>query len=186
MDSAPHVYMANRQQWHDWLVDRHDKETAIWLVYDKGPGRTMAWQDIVEEALCFGWIDSRPGKVSDTQSKLYLSRRKPKSVWSKINRESVERLTRQGLMQPAGIAAVEIAKQNGAWQALELSDNLIYPQQLVELLDADPQAKANLAAFPTGSIRNSLQWIYDAKTDQTRTNRIKQLVEAAHQNKRLR
>jgi uncharacterized protein YdeI (YjbR/CyaY-like superfamily) len=155
-------------------------------VFDKGKDRKMSWQDIVQEALCFGWIDSRPGKVSDTQSKIYVSKRKPKSVWSKINKEHIQKLTDKGLMYPAGIRAVEIAKANGSWDALNLSDNLIYPPELEKLFSQNSMAKDNFESFPEGSRRNTLQWIYEAKTEEVRLKRVNQVFEAALGNSRLR
>lgn len=186
MNNAPHFYASDRSAWRAWLEDHHQTENSVWLIYDKGKNRTLSWEDIVQEALCFGWIDSRPGKVSDTQSKLYISKRKPKSVWSKINKQHVAKLTAQGLMKPAGLEAVRIAKHNGSWGALDLSDNLVYPQELVDAFTANPVAHKNFDAFPAGSRRNTLQWIYDAKTDETKLRRIQQIVEAAQNNMRLR
>ena len=186
MDNVEHFYAPNRENWHKWLDENHDTESAIWLVFDKGKNRTMSWQDIVEEALCYGWIDSRPGKVSDTQSKLYITKRKPKSVWSKINKLSAERLIKEGRMQPAGMASVDVAKRNGSWNALELSDNLIIPSELSLLFNSNKTAKNNFDSFPVGTRKNTLQWIYDAKTEPTRLRRIEQTFEAAKLNTRLR
>lgn len=186
MNKSPHFYAKDKESWRSWLIENHDKESAVWLVFDKGKERTLSLQDIVEEALCFGWIDSRPGKVSDMQSKLYISKRKPNSVWSKINKENIEKLTEQGLMQPSGLKSVEVAKNNGSWNALDLSDNLIYPAELSELFDKNSKAKENFENFPVGSRRNTLQWIYDAKTKETKNKRILQTVEAASSNTRLR
>jgi uncharacterized protein YdeI (YjbR/CyaY-like superfamily) len=186
MDTAPHFYAKNRQAWRAWLEKNHKTETAVWLVFDKGKDRTMSWEDIVQEALCFGWIDSRPGKVSETQSKIYVTKRKPKSVWSKINKQHISNLTSQGLMKPAGLKSVELAKSNGSWNALDLSDNLIYPSQLEEMFETDKDAKNNFESFPMGSRKNSLQWIYEAKTETTKLARIQQVVDAAKNNVRLR
>ena len=186
MENVSHFYAKDRKSWRVWLEENHKKESAIWLVFDKGKGRTMSWQDIVEEALCYGWIDSRPGKVSETQSKIYISKRKPKSVWSKINKQNVEKLIKEGLMQPSGLASIETAKLNGSWSALDLSDKLIYPPELIDLFEKDGTAKVNFEKFPVGTKRNTLQWIYDAKTEVTQLKRIKQTVEAANENIRLR
>lgn len=139
----------------------------------------MSWEDIVQEALCFGWVDSKPGKVSDTQSKIYVSRRKPKSAWSKINKEHVDKLIRQDLMTPAGQAAIDEAKRNGAWDALNKSDNLEVPEELARLLDANAAAKANFDSFSNSSKRIILEWIYAAKRDETKQKRIKQTVDMA-------
>ncbi len=186
MENAPHFYAKDRKTWRAWLQKNHISESAVWLVFDKGKARKMAWEDIVQEALCFGWIDSRPGKVSETQSKIYVSKRKPKSVWSKINKQHVEKLINDKLMQPAGLAAIETAKDNGSWDTLNLSDNLIYPPELINQLLQDEIAQTNFSNFPVGTIRNTLQWIYDAKTQTTKMQRIEQIVKAAKQNVRLR
>lgn len=186
MNDAPHFYASSRKAWRDWLIQNHDQASAVWLVFDKGKDRKMSWEDIVQEALCFGWIDSRPGKVSETQSKIYVSKRKPKSVWSKINKQHTQELIRSGLMTPAGLVAIETAKENGSWDALNASDDLVYPPELVELFSSNPQALTHFENFPVGSRRNSLQWVYDAKTPETKIRRIHQLVEAAQQNQRLR
>ena len=146
----------------------------------------MTWQDIVEEALCFGWIDSRPGKVSDTQSKIYVSKRKPKSVWSKINKENIKKLINAGLMTPAGLEAVALAKTNGSWDALDKSDKMVIPDELLSLFKENTTAKLNFDNFPPGSRKNTLQWIYDARTDVTKQIRIKLVFEAAKENKRVR
>jgi uncharacterized protein YdeI (YjbR/CyaY-like superfamily) len=186
MDKVPQFYAKDRKTWRAWLEKNHNTETGVWLIFDKGSNQTMAWEDIVQEALCFGWIDSRPGKVSDTQSKIYVSRRKPKSVWSKINKQHVEKLIDNGLMTSAGLSTIETAKSSGSWSALNLSDNLVYPPELKVLFKNFPRAKQHFESFPVGSQRNTLQWIYDAKTKTTRSKRIEQTVDAAKENKRLR
>ncbi len=186
MEHVPHFYAKDRAEWREWLEAHHVSESAVRLVYDKGPGRKLHWADIVQEALCYGWIDSRPGKVSDTQSKLYITQRKPKSVWSKINKGYIDGLVASGLMQPAGQAAIDRAKENGAWSALNLSDDLVYPAGLITEFEQHPSARVNFESFSESSRRNALQWIYDAKMDTTRDARIAQIIEAAEQGIRLR
>lgn len=177
MDIAPHFYAKDRAAWRTWLREHHDKERAVWLVYDKGVHRTLTWTDIVQEALCFGWIDSRPGKVSDTQSKLYISQRKPKSVWSKINKAHVEYLKREGLMMRAGLEAIEIAQKNGSWNTLNKSDNLEQPDELKTAFVHHPSARHFFDTLSNSNKRNTLQWLYDAKTNTTLEKRISQVVE---------
>ncbi len=186
MQDVAHFYAKDRKSWRAWLQENHRTQSAVWLVFDKGKGRTLSWEDIVQEALCFGWIDSRPGKVSDTQSKIYVSKRKPKSVWSKINKAHIETLTMQGSMAPAGIESVETAKKNGSWNALDLSDNLVYPKELDAMFKKDHVAESNFEKFPVGVKRNTLQWIYDARTEATRTKRINEVFKAAQANIRMR
>jgi uncharacterized protein YdeI (YjbR/CyaY-like superfamily) len=186
MNDAPEFYAKDRKAWRQWLLENHQNERAVWLVYDKGEHRKMSWQDIVQEALCFGWIDSRPGKVSEKQSKIYISKRKPKSVWSKINKDSIALLQEQGLMTEAGLEAVAVAKKNGSWSTLEKSDNLIVPPELEAKFESLPNARAHFNNFPVSAKRNALQWIYDAKTPTTRNKRVTEIAEAAEENKRLR
>ncbi len=182
MADIPHIYIKDRKTWRQWLSKNHETYDAIWLVYDTGKGRQLSWQDIVQEALCFGWIDSRPAKYSETQSRLYLSKRKPTSGWSKINKQSVEVLLQQALIMPAGLAAIETAKQNGAWNKLNRSDNLEIPADLSQLFATDPQAHAHFSAFSDSSKRLILEWIYAAKRDVTRSSRIEKTVAMAHDN----
>lgn len=182
MNDAPYFYARDRKAWRAWLLKNHDKQTAVWLVYDKGPNRTMNWEDIVQEALCFGWVDSRPGKVSETKSKIYISRRKPKSVWSKINKAHIAELTKNGQLQPAGQAAIDTARQNGSWDALNDSDNLVIPPEMKVLFTAAPEAQKNFDKFSESARRMILQWIYDAKRPETKSARIQKTVELAKQN----
>lgn len=146
------------------------------MIYDKGPHRRLPYDAIVEEALCIGWIDSRPGTVNETQSKLYMSRRKPKSAWSKANKERIAKLRAQGLMRPAGEQAVATAQANGAWDHLDASDRFELPTELVEQLNANPAAKAFFVAMPPSSHRIILAWVYAAKTEETRVKRIAETV----------
>lgn len=178
---VPHFYAKDRATWREWLKQNHETEKAVWLIFDKGANRTLAWKDIVQEALCFGWIDSRPGKVSDTQSKIYVSRRKPKSVWSKINKSHIQDLEKKGLITPAGQKVIDEAKANGSWDALNKSDNLELPSELIQLLAENAQAKANFEGFSTTSKRVILEWIYSAKTEETRLKRIHETVQLAEQ-----
>lgn len=178
MQSTPEFYAKDRAAWRSWLIDHHDIENAVWLVFDKGSRRTMTWSDIVQEALCFGWIDSLPGKVSDTRSKIYVSRRKPKSVWSKVNKQHVETLRAAGLMTPAGERAIAIARENGSWDALNRSDNLEISDELAAAFSQYPAAKVRFEELTGSKKRNILERIYDAKTDATRERRIEQAIAA--------
>lgn len=182
MDAAPSFYAKDRTAWRAWLQKNHNNETSVWLIFDKGPSRTLSYDDIVEEALCFGWIDSRPGKVSDTQTKLYISKRKPKSVWSKLNKERLIKLQTQGLVTKAGQDAIDIAKQNGSWDSLTHSDNQVIPDDMQKLFSKNKVAKENFNNFSQSTKRNILEWIYSAKRPETRAQRISKTVELAAQN----
>lgn len=186
MEHVSEFYAKDRAAWRQWLVEHHETETGIWLVFDKGPGRKLQWSDVVKEALCFGWIDGRANKVSDTQSKIYVSKRKPKGMWSKVNKAHVENLIAAGLMMPAGLAAIERAKENGAWDILNNSDNLILPPELESEFAKHPVARENFEGFAPSSKRLLLHWIYDAKTDATRQKRVTQTVESAERGEKAR
>ncbi len=179
---APEFYASDRASWRAWLAAHHDSEQSVWLVYDKdrpGAPRPLPYAAIVEEALCFGWVDSVPGTVSDTQAKIYVSRRKPKSAWSRANKERIAALRAAGLMTPAGEQAVAIAQTNGMWDQLAVSDRFEIPQELVAQLAANPAAQAFYDAMPPSSHRIILEWIYAAKTEATKRKRIMETVELA-------
>lgn len=186
MNEAKEFYATNRQAWRDWLETNHESESAVWLIFDIGSSRTLKWEDIVQEALCFGWIDSRQAKISETQNKIYVSKRKPTSGWSKINKDHIIALERQSLMTPAGKAAIELAKQNGMWDKFAMSDNLELTPELATAFQKNQLAKDNFDNFSNSSKRIILQWIYDAKRPETTTQRIKETVKMAAQNKKAR
>jgi uncharacterized protein YdeI (YjbR/CyaY-like superfamily) len=182
MDNAEEFYAPSRQAWREWLKANHQSKSAVWLVYDKGPSRSLTWEAIVQEALCFGWVDSRAGTASDTKSKIYVSKRKPTSGWSKINKAHVAELERKGLMASAGKAAIELAKQNGTWDKFTKSDNLIQPPELIIAFESNYKAKTNFDAFSDSSKRQILQWLYDAKTTETLAKRVERTVAQAELN----
>ena len=179
MINATELYVPDRRAWRAWLEANHATEQSVWLVYDKGAGRALTYEAIVEEAVCFGWIDSVSGRVSETQSKLYISRRKPKSAWSQSNKERVERLRAQGLMTPSGEQAIAAAQANGAWVRLDASDRLELPPDLVRQLEVNDAAKAFFEAMSPSSKRIILEWIYAARTQATQRKRISETVELA-------
>jgi len=182
MINAKEVYAPDRRTWRAWLAANHATEQSVWLVYDKsdpGAGRALTYEAIVEEAVCFGWIDSVSGKVSETQRKLFISRRKPQSAWSQSNKERVEQLRAHGLMTPAGEQAIAAAQANGAWERLDASDRLERPPALVRQLEANDAAKAFFAALSPASQRIILAWIYSARTEATQLKRIAETVDLA-------
>jgi uncharacterized protein YdeI (YjbR/CyaY-like superfamily) len=186
MDTVEDFYAKDRQAWRAWLQANHVAKSAVWLVHDKGPVRALRWEDIVQEALCFGWIDSLQRPVSDTQNKIYMSKRKPNGGWSRINKAHVIELEEKGLMTPAGRAAIDLAKQNGMWDKFTMSDNLELSPELKKTFQANKQAKVNFDNFSSSAKRIILQWIYDAKRPETTQQRINSTIEMAAQNKKVR
>lgn len=179
-----HVYFKDRPALRGWLTQHHATHAAIWLVYDKGTrtARALSYDDIVEEALCFGWIDSVSGRVSDTQSRLYFSPRKPRSVWSALNKRRITSLQQQGLITPAGQAKIDAAIADGSWTTLDAAEALEVPADLKLAFAKQPSARANFNAFPPGARKQALTWIITAKRPETRALRITQTVQLAAKN----
>ena len=177
------VEIESRNSLREWFARNHGQTESIWLViWKKGDPRYVAYNDIVEEALCFGWVDSLPRALDETRSMLLLSPRKPGSAWSKANKDRVERLIAYGLMMPPGLAKIEAAKANGLWDKLEKVDALDVPDDLAEALAAYPSARQNFDAFPPSVRRGILEWIIQAKRPETRQARIQETAEKAEAN----
>lgn len=167
-----------------WLAAHHQQTASIWLVtYKKSvPEKYLSKDDVIDEALCWGWIDSLPRKLDDERTMLRLSPRRASSAWSRVNKDKVERLAREGRLQPAGLAKIEAAKANGMWSFLDDVDALIKPPDLVAALAKYAGAATNFDAFPKSSQRGILEWIKQAKTSGTRERRIEQTAELASRN----
>jgi uncharacterized protein YdeI (YjbR/CyaY-like superfamily) len=186
LDGFERVTVKSRAEWRAWLEAHHGQDEAIWLVtYRKGEGRPhLPWGDIVDEALCFGWIDSLPRKLDADRTMLLLSPRRPGSRWSAINKEKAERLIRDGLMTPAGAATIAAAKADGTWSALDEVSALTIPDDLAAALAGHGEAAAHFAAFPPSTRRGILEWIASARRPETRTKRIARTAELAARNQR--
>ena len=142
------------------------------------------YEDAVEEALCFGWIDSIGRKLDDDRTMLWFSPRKVGSGWARPNKERVERLTAAGLMTPAGQRVIDAAKADGSWSRLDDVDNFVVPDDLADALDSHPPAREHWDAFPRSVRRSILEWIMQAKRDTTRAARIEETARLAQQNER--
>jgi uncharacterized protein YdeI (YjbR/CyaY-like superfamily) len=178
-DAAPRFYAADRATWRGWLARNGSTATGVWLVYDRGSGRPFGYEEIVEEALCFGWIDSKGRGLDEARTMLYLAPRKTRSAWSRPNKARVERLIAAGLMTDAGLAVIEAAKQRGTWTALDEMEEGVEPADLASALDADPLARQNWDAFPRSAKRVILEWISLAKRPETRLARVQTTVREA-------
>jgi uncharacterized protein YdeI (YjbR/CyaY-like superfamily) len=179
-DGIVRIYAADRAAWRSWLETHGETSAAVWLVYfKKGSGQpSITWNEAVEEALCFGWIDSKAKPVDDLRYMQYFSPRKPKSVWSKINKASVERLVAGGLMREPGLRAIERAKANGSWSALDDVEALVIPNDLAAAFAAAPGTRDGFDALSRTNRRNILQRIATAKRPDTRARRIAAAVSA--------
>ena len=178
------VSAPTRKVWHTWLAKNHEKETSVWLIifHKKSRQASVYYDEAVEEALCFGWVDSVSNSRNEESSYLYFAKRKPKSNWSKANKDRVEKLTKLGLIMPAGQAMIDLAKQKGTWTALEVVDQLTIPPDMQKLFDKNKTAEKNFLAFPASTRRGILEWILNAKRSETRQKRIEETVTLAAQN----
>ena len=175
------VYAKDRDAWRAWLEEHHDTTPAIWLVhYKKGSGKpSVAYDEAVEEALCFGWIDSKVQSLDDDRYRQYYTVRKPGSVWSKANKERVARMTEATKMTDAGTRAVKAAQADGSWEFLDEIDNLVLPDDLVSALGAVEGARETFDSFSESARKGILFWIKSAKRTATRQKRIEQTASAA-------
>ena len=161
-------------------MKNHQERDGVWLIYYRvGTGkRRLSWEDAVREALCFGWIDSKVQPIDDTRYKQLFTPRKPRSIWSKINKRHVAELVEAGRMTDAGVRAVEVAKQNGAWSMLEPVDALIVPDDLESALRRSKRAREAYDALSKTDKRSMLYSLYSAKREATRAKRLAQALEA--------
>ena len=176
----------SRAAWRDWLQEHHTQPGGVRLVIHKlgSPTPNLSSAEAVEEALCFGWIDSVGGKLDLYRSTLYIAPRKTGSGWSAVNKEKIGRMQAAGLMTAAGQAKIDAAIADGSWTKLNAVDALEVPPDLHAALDSRPGASANWDAFPCSVRRGILEWIVQAKTDVTRQKRVLDTAEKAAQNER--
>jgi uncharacterized protein YdeI (YjbR/CyaY-like superfamily) len=175
---------ADPAAWRRWLEGHHDQAKSVWLIiFRKGSGTpSITYDQAVDEALCFGWIDSKPNKRDDKSYYQFMSRRNPKSNWSQVNRDKVARLEAEGRMTEAGRAMIRLAQEKGTWQALDVVYADVHPPDFQAALEAVPQALQYWNAFPKSAKNGILEWITSAKRPETRQKRIAETVELAAQN----
>lgn len=185
-EAVPVFYPVSVAAWREWLAENHLSATAVWLVfYRKGATKpSITWSEAVDVALCYGWIDSKKIKIDPETSHQFFSRRKPKSTWSKINKDKVDRLLEQGLMAPAGLAAVETARQNGSWTILDGVEALEMPEDLEAALRAKPGAADYFQGLSRSVRKAMLQWLVLARRPETRQKRIEEIAALAGERKK--
>jgi len=174
---------SDKKDWRDWLELNHGKKDAVWLIFfkKKSPNYNLSWSESVDEALCFGWIDSTKKGIDNEKYRQYFCKRKPKSNWSKINKDKVKTLIDQGLMKEAGFKSIEIAKENGSWTILDEVEALVIPE---DLKSGFKKYKGSIEYFNSLSKsvkKQLLYWIVSAKRIETRQKRILEIVENAGQ-----
>ena len=170
----------NREQWKDWLGENHGRESEIWLVISKKKHRQTKFglDEAVEEALCFGWIDSILKPIDSEKYKLRFTPRKKNSIWSKRNIDRVSKLIANGKMKSSGLQKVKEARENGSWQAaIERENTQEIPGDLKNALRKQKGAIAAYRALIPSKKKQYLYWLETAKQDKTRKSRINKIVE---------
>jgi uncharacterized protein YdeI (YjbR/CyaY-like superfamily) len=180
------IFIEDVHELRDWLNKNYCQKESVWLViWKKGYCEVaVSYDDIVDELICFGWVDSLPRKLDDKRTMLRISPRNPASNWSRVNKERVARLVKSGKMQAPGVRMVETAKSNGSWDFLNDVDNLIIPSDLDAALWKNEKAKYFYERFPDSSKRGILEWIENAKQETTRKKRIEETAAKAAKNKK--
>ena len=180
------VQCETRDEWRAWRAENRDRDEGVWLVTFKKASSmpSVGYDASVEEALCYGWIDSRTNSLDDERSMLWFAPRRKGSNWSKSNKDRVERLTKAGLMTAPGIAKVEAAKIDGTWNALDAVENLEIPPDSEIAFAEHPGSAQNFEAFPRWVKRAILEWILTAKREATRARRIEDTAQLAQENQR--
>jgi uncharacterized protein YdeI (YjbR/CyaY-like superfamily) len=176
-------YPASKQQWREWLQKHHQTKQSVWLIcYKKASGMpTLSWSDAVDEALCFGWIDSTRRPIDGENFMQFFGKRKSNGTWSKINKEKVQRLAAEGLMAKAGIKSIEEAKQNGSWTILDDVEELIIPDDLEAEFSKLIGSKDFFLSLSKSVKKQILYRVVAAKRPETRQKRITEIAELAAQ-----
>lgn len=188
MSDKPEIYFKNDVEWRSWLTINHNTSNGIYLILYKVESKkpSMRWEEAVRVALCFGWIDSTVKRLDHERRRQYFCPRNPKSVWSKLNKTYIENLITENLMHQSGLKKIEAAKQDGSWIALDDVENLIVPNDLQIAFNKNVIAFDNYKNFAPSYRKSYLYWLNQAKREETRQNRIQQIIEFCQKNLKSR
>jgi len=184
MKDVEEYYPYDKQEWRKWLELNHNKKDSVWIIFykKKSSNYNLSWSESVDEALCFGWIDSTKRTIDNDKYKQYFSKRKTKSNWSKINKDKIKTLIDQGLMEEEGYKSIEIAKENGSWTILDGVEALIIPDDLKEEFENYKGSIEYFSSLSKSVKKILLHWVVSAKRKETRQKRILEIVENASKN----
>ncbi|WP_028046066.1 YdeI family protein [Cellulomonas sp. URHE0023] len=182
-DDAEKVLIESAQQWREWLAEHHATSPGIWLVmWRASSGKPhVTYEQAIEEALCFGWIDGQSQTLDTERSALWLTRRRPGSGWSLLSKERVARVEADGRMTDVGRAVIDAAKEDGSWSRYDDADALVLPQDLLDAFGSRGGSREHWDAFSEAVRRGILRWIVDARRDVTRAARIEETADLAEQ-----
>jgi len=176
---------SDREAWRNWLEQNHNEQPSVWLIlYKANSGKfNLSWSEAVDEALCFGWIDSIRRPIDEEKFIQFFSKRKPKSNWSRINKQKIEKLFAEGKMTAAGINSIEVAKENGSWTILDDIEALVIPPDLETELAAHSVANEFFQDLSKSIKKQILYWLDSAKREETRNKRLQTIVSNTSQRK---
>ena len=181
------LYVTTRQQWCKWLEENHTTQNEIWLIYYKkhtGKPR-IPYEDAVEEAICFGWIDSLIKKIDDEKYMQKYTPRNDNSIWSEINRKRAEKMIAEGKMTPFGLKKIDAAKKNGQWKkACSSTRKIEMLSELERALKVNDTAWLNFNNFADSYKNMYIGWVSAAKRETTRQRRIKEVVRRSERNQK--
>ncbi|EDP95037.1 YdeI/OmpD-associated family protein [Kordia algicida OT-1] len=184
MKDREELYFKNDVEWRAWLEKNYDTSSGVYLIFYKVSSATesMRWEEAVKVALCFGWIDSTVKKLDDERRRQYFCPRKPKSVWSKLNKTYIVELTAEGKMHESGTQKMIAAIKDGSWTALDDVENLVIPKDLQIAFDKHPKAFENYQNFSPSYRKSYLYWLHQAKRETTREKRIAEIIRLCTKN----
>ena len=184
----PIYHAESRAQWRAWLDAHHDSVPGVWLCsWRATAGKPVcAYPDAVEEAICFGWIDSTVNVLDEQRTLQLMTPRRAKSGWTRLNRRRAADMETAGLMTDAGRRAVAVAQENGWWTISDTVEDLVEPDDLAAALDAHAAARAHWNGFPASARKAMLWWVVTAAQDQTRARRIEAIADQAAHGERAR
>lgn len=178
---------ASLEEWRAWLAANHDRSAGVWLVYRKvSAGGPFSYAESVEQALCFGWVDSQSKGLDAEHTMQRFGPRRPGSGWARPNKERIERLAAAGLLAPAGVAVIEAAKADGSWTLLDDVEDLVVPDDLAAAFAERPGSRERWDAFPRSPRRMMLVWLVEAKKAETRARRVAEIADKAAAGERAR
>lgn len=182
--TKPLLYFKNAQEWREWLHENHSSCNGVELIFYRVDSEfeSMRWEEAVQVALCYGWIDSTVRKLDDDRRKQAFGPRKDKSVWSKVNKTYIENLIQENLMHESGLRKIEIAKQNGSWTSLDAVENHEIPDDLQKAFNTNKTAFDNYQNFSTSYRKSYLYWLNQAKREETRKIRIEEIIKLCELN----
>jgi uncharacterized protein YdeI (YjbR/CyaY-like superfamily) len=189
MDEKPELYFPSDTEWREWLEIKHQLyPQGVYLIFYKLENGvpSMRWEEAVKVAICYGWIDSTVKSLGGGKRRQYFCPRSPNSTWSKLNKQYVSQLEADGLIHESGWKAIELARESGAWTAMDDVENLVIPDDLQNAFNENPLAFENYTNFTGGYKKSSLAWLQQAKRHETRKKRIREIIRLCKDNKKSR